>query len=600
MSGESPAENAKGRESLLEFSGLTKVLAVLVICAFGVLLLGSLSVTDFQSTHEGRVVDVARNMLASGEFWVPTLNGVPRLEKSPLVYWIVAGSGKVWGELNEFSARLPSVMVGLGCVLVTILIGRSMFNSTVGLIAGLVHISTFVYWRDCRTAELDIYLTFFMSLGMLAFCRLLFNNSKKTGWFWVLLFWVSMGCAAASKSILAVLPGLAVCGLGLLLCGSKNNGQKQTAGRLWWWNTIGVVLFLAIGAGWNVGMLLKFPELAEGLWNREISEILLNADSSRPMRFYLTRIFVWAFPASAFVPGALLVIFSARFRQYRKRILFLLLWVVVVVGAYSIWPWGKKKLEYILPMIFAFSLLSGLLWNELLSKQRQGTLNAGNRITLLFHSLLFVACGLIALGFCIVDAENRWVVSIIGGALIFLGVFTLVVKTSRVPTLLWGTVLAMLAAMIINVIWFLPVINQQMSPRMIAEAVARHGGKEGNVVFYSPGCRSKLPSRRKEQGIPPLNFYLKYNMDYLYGVAELEEFLDEHPDGLIISLAKNLTEIQLQKLRIKVLHRQDIHRPHLELTTKRLPKNWQEPIGEILAEYFQEPMKCTLLVGRGR
>ena len=94
-------------------------------------LICSLSVTDIQSTNEGRVVDVARNMVASGEFWVPTLNGVPRLEKSPLVYWIVAASGEIWGEVNEFSARLPSVIVGLGCVLVTILIGRSMFSSTV-------------------------------------------------------------------------------------------------------------------------------------------------------------------------------------------------------------------------------------------------------------------------------------------------------------------------------------------------------------------------------------------------------------------------------------------------------------------------------------
>ena len=169
----------KGPEALAELAAPAKMLAVLVMCAFGVVLLGSLSVTDFCSTHEGRVVDVARNMLASGEFWVPTINGVERLEKSPLVYWIVAVSGEMWGELNEFSARLPSLMVGLGCVVVTILIGRSIFNSTVGLIAGLVQISVFVYWRECRTAELDIYLTFFVSLGMLAFCRLLFNNSRK-------------------------------------------------------------------------------------------------------------------------------------------------------------------------------------------------------------------------------------------------------------------------------------------------------------------------------------------------------------------------------------------------------------------------------------
>ncbi|NIA07868.1 MAG: phospholipid carrier-dependent glycosyltransferase [Actinobacteria bacterium] len=597
MSAESPAENTKATEILIEFSGPMKMLAVLVICAFGVALVCSLSVTDIWSSHEGRVVDVARNTLASGEFWVPMLNGVPRLEKSPLVYWIVAASGKMWGELNEFSARLPSLIVGLAGVLVTILIGRRMFNSTVGLIAGLVQISTFVYWRECRTAELDLYLTFFISLGMLAFCRLLFNNSRKNRWGWVLLFWVSMGAAAASKSILTVPPALVACGLGLLVCRSKNNGDKQTAG-LWWWHVIGITLFLAIGAAWNVGMLLKFPELSQGLWNREITHILLHADSSRPMYFYLSRIFVWAFPASAFVPAALLVIFSPRLKQYRKQILFLLLWVVVVVGAFSIWPSGKKKVEYILPMISAFALLAGLAWSELLSKHTQAKFNLGDRITLTAHSLLLLVCGVVAVGFSLVDAESRWGVAVVGAGLITLSIVSVIIKTKRVQILLWGTALGALAAMIVNFVWIQPVMNQQISPRIFAEAAEKHGAKEGNVAIYSRGFRRESPAKRKEQGIPPLNFYLKYNLNYLYGVTELERFLKYRPNGLIITWTNSLTEAELKKLGLKVLHRQDIHKPHLALTTKRLPQSWREPIGDILVKYAQKPMKYTLLVGK--
>ena len=573
-----------------------RILAVLVICAFGVVLLCSLSATDFCSTHEGRVVDVARNTLNSGEFWVPMLNGVPRLEKSPLVYWIVACSGKVWGELDEFSARFPSVIVGLGCVLVTILIGRSMFNSTVGLIAGMVHISTFVYWRECRTAELDLYLTFFMSLGMLAFCRLLFGNSGKAPWFWVLLFWVSMGCGAASKSIITILPVLAACGLGLLLCRSKNNGTEQTSAT-WCWNVIGVALFLAIGAGWNLSMLLKFPELSQVLWRKEVGGVLLRADSYRPMAFYLTRIVFWAFPASAFVPAALLVVFSPKYKQSHRKIVFLLLWVVVVVGAYSIWPWGKKKLEYILPMISGFSLLTGLVWNELLSKQTQRKFNGGDKITLGVHSLLMSVSGLAAVGFSLVDAEGRWAVAVVGSGLITLSMLGAIAKTKRVHILLWGTIIGSLAAMIVNFLWFLPMMNEQKSPRIFAEAAAKHGGKEGNVVLYIPVFRSESLATRKEQGIPPLNFYLKYNIAYVYSLGELKEFLAKHPDGLVISRDKGITGVQIEELGIKELHRQDIHRTHLELTTKRLPKSWREPIGQVLVEYTEEPMKYTLLLG---
>ena len=170
------SEDAPG--PLLKFAAPTRILAVLLICAFGAVLFWSLPVTDLWSVHEGRVVEAARNMLDTGNFWVPTLNGSPRLEKSPLVYWIVAASGAVWGQMSEFTVRLPSLIAGLTCVTITILIGRTLLNNTTALIAGLVQISVFVYWRDCRTTELDIYLTFFVSLAMLAFCRCHFGSCK--------------------------------------------------------------------------------------------------------------------------------------------------------------------------------------------------------------------------------------------------------------------------------------------------------------------------------------------------------------------------------------------------------------------------------------
>ena len=578
------------------------MLAAVIICAFGAVLAFSLRATDIQSTHEGRVVDVARNMLGSGQYWVPMINGVPRLEKSPLVYWIVAGSGTIWGELNEFSARAPSVMVGMGCVLVTILLGRSMFNSTVGLIAGLVHISTFVYWRECRTAELDIYLTFFMSVSILACCRLVFNGSGKSGWFWVLLFWLSMGLGAAGKSIITVLPVLLACGLGTLVCRGKKNIEAKTGG-LWLWQIIGVVMFLVMGGGWNVGMLVRFSELSETLWNKEVHEVLLDASSSRPMYYYLPGIFLWAFPASALVPAAMLVVASQRCRQYRREILFLLICVVVVVGSYSIWPGGKKKLEYILPMISGFAVLAGLVWSQLLIRQRQGKLNGGDRITIWSHSLLLLVCGLVGIGFSLVDEQGRWAVAALGAGIVGLSAISMAARNKRVGMLLWGTALGSLGAMIVNLIWIQPVLNEQISPRVFAEAVSKQGGEKGKVVFYRPGMASDPGTQasvaiRKEQGIPPLNFYLKYDVRYIVSEAELKDFFAKHRDGLIITGEKGLTGSQLNELKLRVLYRQDIHRPHMELTSERFPKSWQGRIDDVLQECAGKGMKYTLLVGK--
>ena len=612
MSGDSPSVKQSSKsdndpEVLLEFGWPGRLLAVLLICAFGVALLYSLSLSDVWSIHEGRVVGAAQNMLKSGDFWVPTLNGDLRLEKSPLVYWIVAASGATWGQLDEFSARLPSLLVGLACVSVTILIGRTLLNNTTALLAGLVQMSIFVYWRDCRTAEVDLYLTFFVSLAMLAFCRFHFAGSRRAGW--VMLFWVSLGCGAMSKNVLTVLPALASCGLAMFLCRPKapQNQLQGSTGRsiagasrgLWFWHAVAVVLFFIMALGWNYSMIQRFAVDARAVWQKEIDTVLLWAHSDRPVYFYLKYIFVWAFPVSVFVPASLAVVFFSSFRNRRKELLFLFVWIAVLILAYSIWPWGKKKSEYIQPMISAFALLTGLVWNRLLTKQKRGGFNLGDRLTLTAHSLLLVVCGLTAIGFGIVSTEVGGAIAVVGAGLILLGLLSLIVKAGRVSIMLWGTIFAVLAAMITNFVWFLPRMNAHVSPRIFAQRVAKYGGQEGKVIIYRPGLAQQPPGARKKQGVAPLNFYLGYDTPCLITPSELKGFLADQPSGLVITAAKNMEFVPSEDLDLKVLYQQDMHRPSVPLTSDRLPEAWREPIDRALSA-AQRPMKYTLLLGAGR
>lgn len=575
-----------------------KSLGVILILAFVAALAMSVSVTDFWSVHEGRVTGVAQNMLSSGKWWVPILNGAPRLEKSPLVYWIVATSGAVAGEVNEFSARWPSVIVGFGCVLVTILIGRALLSNTAALIAGVIQISTFAYWRDCRTAELDLYLTFFVSLAMLAFCRIYFGRSRRISW--VLLFWVALGCAAASKSVLCVLPALGTCGLALWLCRAKDSQNQQDRVRGFWvWQAIGLALFAILALGWNCSMAYLFPQKAPTLWKKEVHRVLLGAHSWRPMYFYLSRIFVWAFPMSVFVPASFVVAFSSKFKQHKKQLLFLFLWMVVLILSFSMWPMGKKKIEYLQPMLPAFALLCGWLWQGLLSKQAWDGFTVAERILLWGHSLLLIIVGLVGIGFAVVDAQGRWIIALLGAGLIVLGLGGLLLKNRRVSLLLWGTALAMLAGMIVNFVWFLPQMNEQVSPRVFAEEMARHGGAASKVFIYEPGIAEQLEIHRKAQGIPALNFYLKYKLGYVGNASEIKAFLDREPSGLVISLASEIGNLDLADLGLKELYRQDIYNVRAELTVKRLPQSWHEPVGRFL-ENLQKPPRDTLLLGKAK
>ena len=39
---------------------------------------------------------------------------------------------------NEFAARLPSALLGTGCVIMVFLLGRSMFGPMAGLLSGVI------------------------------------------------------------------------------------------------------------------------------------------------------------------------------------------------------------------------------------------------------------------------------------------------------------------------------------------------------------------------------------------------------------------------------------------------------------------------------
>ena len=45
---------------------------------------------------ETRYAEIAREMLATGDYTVPHLNGVPWYEKPPLLFWAGAGSMRIF------------------------------------------------------------------------------------------------------------------------------------------------------------------------------------------------------------------------------------------------------------------------------------------------------------------------------------------------------------------------------------------------------------------------------------------------------------------------------------------------------------------------
>src|SRR6202035_3662860 len=91
---------------------------------------------------DGQYAGAAREMMARGDWLIPTQNGVPRLQKPPLVYWCETLSMSVFG-VNEFGARLPVVLATIGWFLATGLLARRGVGTSAAGLAGALILATF-------------------------------------------------------------------------------------------------------------------------------------------------------------------------------------------------------------------------------------------------------------------------------------------------------------------------------------------------------------------------------------------------------------------------------------------------------------------------
>src|SRR5687768_1167165 len=148
-------------------SSLAKQQLVLILAA-ALVFFTNLGVPQLWDEDEPRNAACAREMLARGDWVVPTFNHELRTQQPVLVYWLIMAAYSVFG-VNEFAARLPSALLAVGTTLVTFHLGRLLFCARVGLLAGLMMATCLMFGVAGRAATPDSCLIFFTSLSMLAF-----------------------------------------------------------------------------------------------------------------------------------------------------------------------------------------------------------------------------------------------------------------------------------------------------------------------------------------------------------------------------------------------------------------------------------------------
>ena len=115
---------------------------------------------------------IARNMLTSGDWVTARLDGVPYLEKAPLIYWAIAVSYEIFGA-HDWAARIPMALSAIALALLTAAFGVWAFGRRAGFYAGLCIATCVGLFLFTRILIPDVMLTFTIALAMWAFLRAL-------------------------------------------------------------------------------------------------------------------------------------------------------------------------------------------------------------------------------------------------------------------------------------------------------------------------------------------------------------------------------------------------------------------------------------------
>jgi 4-amino-4-deoxy-L-arabinose transferase-like glycosyltransferase len=323
---------------------------------------------ELRGSDENRSTQIARDIVEGGDWISMHYYGQRYWDKPPLFFWTIALSSYLWQGFSSFSARFPSAFFGTFTVLLAFLIGKGLYDSKTGFLSGLVLATSLAFARFSTRTYIDSPLTFFTTASF--FCFLQWYRTieegaerlRRRGRLFLLGFYVSMALATLTKGPVGFLIPLAVTLVYLLMQKDWKRIKRMDLLR-------GMALFLVIVFFWYLPMLLKggLPYLHETLSHQSIEYYATGWDHPKPFYFYFVNFPADFLPWFLFLPGALLYGYSNESFGNRKGFLFLLTWFVLPFLFFSFS--GAKRIQYLLPLFPATSLMVGKLWGDFISDQ---------------------------------------------------------------------------------------------------------------------------------------------------------------------------------------------------------------------------------------
>jgi 4-amino-4-deoxy-L-arabinose transferase-like glycosyltransferase len=360
-------------------------------------------------SSEFRWAEISREMIRTGNYFWPTINGHLYYDKPLGSYWLVLASTWITGGLNETAARLPCAIAGLLGVGLLILLTRRLYDLRTGVIAGFILATSFSFVFFSRAASADVETITGELAALLLFLR---YEDRPIGW-WVVWLWIIMAVTSLTKGLLGFVLPIMVMGLYATLSdGWALFGEKilhgAIADRIRWvidrnrwlfnWRSIIAIpigLAIYIMPFWISRAIMGSGAGLDMVYRENVVRFFEPFDHRGPIYLYLYVIFALMAPWAILIPAALVQAHHERRIEAEPaksdRFTLIFFWSTFAFFTLS----GSRRSYYILPILPPAAMLIA----RLLTSPSERLSDWGRRLLMLGYSIfvVLVIAGLVLL-----------------------------------------------------------------------------------------------------------------------------------------------------------------------------------------------------------
>jgi 4-amino-4-deoxy-L-arabinose transferase-like glycosyltransferase len=298
-----------------------------------------------------RYAEVAREMIRSGEWGIPHLNGKIFIDKPPLLFWLIAIPASLHGSVTPLIARLPSDLSAWATAILAFFWARRVYRTDkAGLISGGILLSCYQFFFQARLEKTDMLLCFCIVLS-LYFFQLGYEEHGRRQYFFHGLSFFSMGLGVLTKGPFGLFMPLLVMAVFL---------ARERQWRIWVSKPflLGYMLSAFTVLPW-IFLFIHRVGLEESIRLMKETDIL-----TREAPFYFYSIQIWGqfFPWSLLLPFLFFKLWKQRREFWHSRDFFFITWFVVIFIALTFFKYRTSR--YLLPALPPLALVIGGVWKK--------------------------------------------------------------------------------------------------------------------------------------------------------------------------------------------------------------------------------------------